>query len=113
MKKLAAAITIGMIAGIIDVIPMIIQKLDWYSNVSAFVFWMVTGIIISYSVIPVKNWIKGGILAFISALPVMILVFSKDRKSVIPMIIMSIVLGSLIGIFTGKYNGNVKNIRTQ
>lgn len=103
MKKLLVSITIGIFAGIIDVIPMIIQGLDWYSNISAFVFWVVMGIIISHSVLPIKNWIKGLTIGLISAVPVMILVFSDDPKSVIPMFIMSIILGSLVGFFTGKY----------
>lgn len=113
MRKLLVAVTIGMVAGILDVIPMIIQKLDWYSNVAAFVFWIVTAIIISYSVMPIKNWLKGGTIGFISALPVMILVFSKEPKSVIPMFIMSIILGSLVGIYSGNYSDNDKNTRTR
>lgn len=58
-KKIIISLSIGIIAGIVDVIPMIFQGLDWYSNVSAFVFWIVTSFIIAYTVLPMQNWLKG------------------------------------------------------
>lgn len=103
MRRLLLSLAIGAIAGIVDVVPMILQGLDWYSNVSAFVFWVVMGFVIAHVSLPIKNWLKGMIIALISAVPIMILVFADDPKSIIPMLVMSIGLGSLVGFFTGKY----------
>jgi hypothetical protein len=36
-----------MIAGVIDVIPMVVQNLTWDANLSAFAHWVVTGFLIS------------------------------------------------------------------
>ena len=36
MKKQVTGIILGIIAGILDVIPMIIQDLTWDANLSAF-----------------------------------------------------------------------------
>ena len=36
MEHFLIALTIGVIAGIIDVIPMIMQKMDRFANLSAF-----------------------------------------------------------------------------
>jgi len=58
-RKILCSIGIGAIAGIIDVVPMMIQGLDIYSDVSAFVFWLVMGFIISNVSLPIKNWLKG------------------------------------------------------
>lgn len=61
------------------------------------------GVVISYSALPVRDWAKGMIIGLISAVPVMILVVAEDPKSVIPMFIMSTILGGLVGFFTEKY----------
>ena len=103
MSKLIISIIIGIIAGIIDVIPMIIQKLGKHANISAFVHWVVMGIIISYIQIPLAPWLKGLVIAELSALPVVIIVAKEDPKSAIPIFAMSAILGILVGITTAKF----------
>ena len=49
MNRIAAGIIFGIIAGIIDVIPMIMQNLTWDANLSAFSMWVVIGILIASS----------------------------------------------------------------
>ena len=95
------SLLIGLIAGIIDVIPMLIQKLDKYSCLSAFVHWIVLGLLISYANFPMPNWLKGFIIAELSALPIIIIVFKDDPKSILPIILTSAILGILVGITTG------------
>lgn len=51
MNNILIAITIGLVAGMIDVIPMMIQKLDKSSNISAFIHYFALGLII-----PFVNW---------------------------------------------------------
>jgi hypothetical protein len=97
MNDLLIAIIIGIIAGTIDVVPMIIQKLDKYACLSAFVHYLVLGIIIPYVSWGIAPWLKGSIIAFLVSIPVMILVIPKDRKALIPMILFSLVLGAGIG----------------
>ncbi|MHB1689009.1 MAG: hypothetical protein ACYCVH_16780 [Ignavibacteriaceae bacterium] len=103
MSKLFISFGIGIIAGVIDVIPMMIQKLDKYSTLSAFVQWVVLGFLISYVQIPVASWLKGVIIAEMAALPIAILVFKSDPKSVIPILIMSAILGAIVGIATAIF----------
>ena len=103
MRKLLICLMIGIIAGIIDVIPMIVQKLDIYANASAFVHWIVLGIIIPYVSFKLKGWIKGLVIAVISSLPVIIIVLKDNPCSVIPILVMSVVLGSLVGFAGEKY----------
>jgi hypothetical protein len=104
MKKFVYALLLGIIAGIIDVVPMILQDLDWYANSSAFVEWIVIGIIISYIQIPpLKSWLKGFIIAEVCVLPIVIIVAQDGILEVMPIIIMSAILGSLIGFISHKY----------
>ncbi len=93
MSKLFISLGIGLIAGTIDVIPMIIQKLDKYSIISAFIHWIILGFIISYIELPFTGWLKGLVIAEISALPIVLLVLKDDPKSIIPILSMSAILG--------------------
>ena len=43
-------------------------------------------------------WIKGGLLGGILALPMIIIVSKEDKKSGLPMLIMSTMLGEVISI---------------
>ena len=103
MKKPLISLLAGSVAGILDVAPMAAQKLNFYADLSAFVFWLVMGILISYTVMPLKGWLKGSVVAEISSLPVAIIVFSNDRKSVIIILAMSALLGAFVGYLTEKY----------
>ncbi len=93
MPPIFTALAIGVAAGLIDVIPMIIQKLDKSACWSAFVHWVVLGTIIPFVSWDIQPWLKGLLIGELVSLPVMILVFAKDKKSVIPISIFSAILG--------------------
>lgn len=105
MNDFLIAIGIGVVAGLIDVTPMIIMKLDKVANISAFVHYFVLGLIIPFVSWDVTPWLKGIIISFLSALPVMIIVYPKDKKAIIPMIVFSLILGAGIGIAGVKLIG--------
>ena len=103
IKKILTSILLGIIAGVIDVIPMVVQGLNWYANLSALSHWVVLGVIIPYVSWEIKPWIKGLIIAELSAIPILIIVAEKDLNSLIPIIAMSAILGSSVGYFSDKY----------
>ena len=103
MNDFLIAIIIGLVAGLIDVTPMIIMKLEKVANISAFVHYFVLGLIIPFVGWDIAPWIKGIIISVLSALPVMIIVYPKDKKSIIPMIVFSLILGAGIGIAGAKF----------
>lgn len=105
MNDFFVALTIGIIAGIIDVIPMIIQKLNKYANLSAFFHWVVLGIIIPYVNWEIDPWLKGLIIGELAAIPVMILVSEKDKRSFIPIMVMSALLGIGVAIAGARFIG--------
>ncbi|MCD7990537.1 MAG: hypothetical protein LUK37_01585 [Clostridia bacterium] len=99
MREMLLTLLIGVIAGIIDVLPMIKMKLDKYSVSSAFVHYIIAPFIIfNTELFGMAWWLKGGIISLLLAVPTMILVAKDDKKSVVPMIIMSIILGTLVGV---------------
>lgn len=102
MNQIFVALLIGLAAGIIDVVPMIIQKLDKTSCISAFIHYFVLGLIIPFVSWDIAPALKGIIIAFLMSLPVMVIVFPKDKKALIPMLVFSVILGAGIG-FAGAY----------
>lgn len=67
---------IGVIAGTIDILPMIKMKLDAYSTASAFLFYVVLTFMIVYTQIAGLAWWLKGLMG--------------------PMLVMSAVLGTAI-----------------
>ncbi|WP_291862271.1 hypothetical protein [Marinilabilia sp.] len=105
MNDFLIAIIIGLAAGLIDVTPMIIMKLEKKANISAFIHYFVLGLIIPFVNWGIEFWIKGMVIAFITAIPIMIIVYPKDKKAIIPMIVFSLILGAGIGIAGAKFIG--------
>ncbi len=97
---------IGIVAGVIDVLPMIKMKVDKYSCLSAFIYYLIIPFII-FGINWFGNlwWLRGGVVSILMAMPIIILVAKEDKKSPIAMAFMSIILGSMIGIL-----GNVLNL---
>lgn len=102
MKRISIGLLIGIAAGIIDVIPMFAMKLPWISNLSAFTMWVVIGFFISIIDLKINPIIKGILIAFLSVLPTAFLIGKDDPKSLIPVAVMTVVLGSLVGFTFDK-----------
>ena len=102
MKKQLIGIMLGAAAGVLDVIPMVIQKLTWDANISALCLWVVSGYILSVADIKVKPVIRGIIVPFLVLLPSAVLIGWKEPVSLIPIAIMTLVLGTLMGFIYGR-----------
>lgn len=99
MKTFLLTCLIGMIAGAIDILPMIKMKLDRHSIASAFVFYFILPfVILDIDLFGLVWWLKGGVTGLAMALPIIIMVAKEDKKSAPPMLIMSAVLGTLISV---------------
>ena len=97
MKKSIIGITLGAIAGVLDIIPMILQDLSWDANLSAFTLWLVVGFLISVTDIKIPGWLKGVLLAFLVLLPSAVIIGAKEPFSLIPIAILTSILGALLG----------------
>ncbi len=105
MNHILMALIIGIVAGLLDVIPMIMMKLNKNAILSAFMHWVVLGLIIPFVEWNIDPWLKGLIIGELSAIPVMISVYSDDKKSMIPIILMSAILGIGIAIAGARFIG--------
>jgi hypothetical protein len=103
-KNKLIGIAFGTIAGILDVVPMIIQKLSWDANISAFSMWVIVGLIISSIDFKIPAIIKGVIVSFLILLPTAILIAWKEPFSLLPISVMTLILGGGLGFAIDKSN---------
>jgi len=99
IETILLTLLIGIIAGTIDVLPMLKMKLDKHASLSAFTFYLIMPFII-FNLTLLENvwWIKGGIISLALSLPIIILVAKENKMGALPIAIMAVVLGTLIGI---------------
>jgi len=102
MNNKIKGLMLGAVAGVVDVIPMIIQKLTWDANISAFTMWVIIGFLISIVDLNINSIVKGILIAFLVLLPSAILIGWKEPISLIPISIMTIILGGLLGFAIQK-----------
>ena len=103
-QKIKLGIALGTIAGIIDVIPMLFQGLTWDANLSAFAFWVIVGFFISTTNIKLKGALKGVCLSLILLVPLAFIIGWSNPISLVPILIMNVILGSLLGFVIDKYS---------
>jgi len=102
LNKYIAGIFLGVIAGVIDVTPMLLMKLPWTANLSAFLMWVVIGFLIVTSALKINSILKGLLISFCVLLPLLVIIGAQNLIDLIPVIIMTLILGSLLGYFVGK-----------
>ena len=103
MKRIIVGLILGAAAGVLDVIPMVLQKLTWDANLSAFSMWIVSGFTISTSGLKMNGILKGIIISFLLLFPYAILIGWNQPTSLIPIAIMTLILGSLLGFSIQKF----------
>jgi len=97
MKIRLIGILFGGIAGIIDVIPMIIMGLSWDANLAAFAMWIVIGFFIASTELQLNPILKGVLISYLVLSPSAILIGWKNASSLVPILIMTTILGGLLG----------------
>jgi hypothetical protein len=97
MNIIFIGILFGVIAGIIDLIPMFIQRLSIDAKSSTFSLWVVSGFLIATSTISLPGYLKGIIISFLVLLPSSIIISWKKPKMLVPIFIMTLILGALLG----------------
>ena len=105
MNNIFIALIIGVVAGIIDVIPMLIQKLNKFANLAAFSHWVVLGLIIPFVSWDIDPWLKGLIIGELAIIPTIFMVFPNDKKAIIPIIAMSAILGIGVALAGARFIG--------
>lgn len=88
---------LGAVAGIVDVIPMLAQGLPWEADASAFCLWVIAGFFIQRTDLHLPAPLKGIAISFLLLTPAAILIAAKEPFSLIPISIMTLLLGAALG----------------
>jgi hypothetical protein len=97
MKRIIIGLIIGLIAGMIDVIPMFLQSMKWEAIIAAFLMWIIIGFFIATSDLKMKSIPKGIIISLLIMLPSSILIGWEEPLDLIPIFILTILLGGAAG----------------
>lgn len=101
MDKLLFSILMGIVIGVIDIIPMVIKRLPQYSTIASFIhFFVATIIIIQIDIPQIPWWLQGGLLGLALMLPMLIHVGHTDKKPLPIIIANAVILGSVAGVIS-------------
>ncbi|HPT22279.1 MAG TPA: hypothetical protein PLR88_10060 [Bacteroidales bacterium] len=109
MKRILIGLVVGAFAGVIDMIPMVIRKLPVEAEISAFIMWIVAGFFVSTVDLKTNPLLKGIIVAVLVLLPCAILIGWNDPAALIPISLMTIVLGGLVGFSVNALSKQNRN----
>jgi hypothetical protein len=102
MNKLQRGLVFGAMAGVIDVLPMVVMKLPMSACLSAFTMWVAIGLLTAISDLSIKGPIKGILVALLLLAPTAILIAAANPTDIIPILIMTLILGGLLGYFVER-----------
>lgn len=98
MDHFTLSLAVGAVAGALDVIPMIAQKLSVRSCLSAFCTYFFATIIIFYSDLPYLPWWADGMgVALMVAIPAATVGSGKESRPV-PTLLNAVLVGFLISV---------------
>jgi hypothetical protein len=104
MEKWQKGLAIGALAGIVDVIPMLLQNLTWDANLSAFFFWVASGFVIATADVPLKGAAKGIAVSYLLLVPLAFLIGWANPMNLAPIVVMTLILGAAVGIVVEKFH---------
>lgn len=102
MNKILLSLLLGLVMAIIDITPMIIKKLDKNFILSAFLFWIVMGLLVPNTNFFQISWLNGLATGLLIFLPVLTLIIKLDPKALPIVIATTVVLSSIMGYISGK-----------
>ncbi len=102
MNKPLKGALLGLSAGIIDLIPMILQNLSWDANLSALSLWIISGFLISTSNIKINSVLKGIIISLLVLIPSAFLIGWSNPLNLLPIIMITLVLGGILGYIINR-----------
>ncbi|THB79212.1 MAG: hypothetical protein D6B25_02175 [Desulfobulbaceae bacterium] len=103
LKDLIIAIGLGIIAGTIDILPMILRGQPKNNCIAAFLHWLFLGLIIPFVDWPIGSVLKGTIIGLLASVPVIVMLYPREKNAAIPILLFSIVLGAGVGYTGGLF----------
>ena len=105
MNTVFIGLGLGLVAALLDIIPMLIQKLPLTASLSAFTQWLFLGVIITTCDLGLPGWVTGMILGFAGSVPIQLALIGnpvlmppgQGVKTIVPILASSLILGTAVG----------------
>lgn len=101
LENISIALLIGIIAGLIDTLPMIKMQVPRFSIWYVFAQWVFIGLLIPFVNWPLAGWLKGLIIGVLGMIPAAIIAYHRNKKRVPTILLFAAILGAVIG-YTGS-----------
>jgi hypothetical protein len=103
VKRIIVGLIVGVCAGVVDIVPMVSRELPLQADVSAFSLWVVSGFLIATSELKLHPILKGIFIPLLVLLPNSFLIGWKEPFALIPILIMTVILGTVSGIMIHRH----------
>jgi len=103
-RKLIVSMIIGLIAGVIDLIPLVMVRVPLLNMVSILTFWIVTSYFVAHVSLFKNALLNGLVMSTINMLPLVIIIYTINPKDFFPMLSMALILGPLVGFLNNRFN---------
>lgn len=103
-NNLVLGVLLGAAAGLLDLVPMLLQGLTWDANLSAFFMWVVAGFFLATTNLKLPPVLKGILIPFLCLLPSAFIIGWQEPFSLLPIAVMTLLLGALLGFAYGKFS---------
>ncbi|HEY1405550.1 MAG TPA: hypothetical protein VF857_02975 [Spirochaetota bacterium] len=99
MKLFVISIGIGVVIGVVDILPMILGKMSRRAIISAFLQYFFVSIVVGHISLPgIPWWAVGSIVSCALAIPIVVIVSERESGAVPIILSMSIILGAAISV---------------
>lgn len=103
-KKVIIAIIIGLAAGLIDLIPLVMVRVPLLNMISILLFWIITSYFVAHVTLLKNSLLNGLVLSTLNMLPLVAIIYTINPKDFLPMLSMALILGPLVGYLNGRFN---------
>jgi len=103
MKKTFTILLIGLILGLLDLIPLFMAKAPLFNMISIIAFWLCTTLFIYKTRFFKNNALNGLIVSILLMIPIALAVSASNPKDFLPMMMMAIILGPISGVLLNKF----------
>lgn len=97
MRNAVVVLVVGLAAGLLDLIPLVLVGAPLLNMVAIVVFWLVAVFFMATTTL-VKNAVLNGlVVAVLIMLPLILTVYTVNPSDALPMLSMAVLLGPLSG----------------
>ena len=102
MRNALVIVMVGLVAGLLDLIPLVMVGAPLFNMVAIMVFWLVAVLFMAKVTLLRNPLLNGLAVAVLIMLPVVMTVYTVNPKDFVPMLSMAVILGPLSGFAVSR-----------